>query len=690
MSVSDARPFALRDLLPGQVLRGTQGARYFVRERIGEGGQGWVFAATWNEPDGYRVVVKVLRPDVVSAESLSRFEREATVLKMLGQASRPNPFVIRYFDHAKDTLADPAGGEPHAVTFTVLEHVAGPTLERVLAEHRGASLPLERARRIGSQVVLALSDVHGSNIVHRDLKPSNVLLANDGGVETAKVTDFGLVKVQNLGFGRTVALAGATLGYSPPEQFERGNERVSPRTDVFSFAALFFEMLCGAPAFPHSEGESPLVIVTRLLNGPRPSLARVASAGGARGALAPELKDRPDLVDRLDAILSQATAAEPGERQASIQDLWTALERVLRTATERASSPRAPAIHSPTPAPMKAASPSPMSPEALEALSRTTPEASKRGGGDERLASPSAWYWRLRQPSVSPGLTTAAVIDAGGEVALACGSSGLMRWEGQGWRPVGKGLRDAASVRGLVRLTPNDLLAFGTRGHVARIGADGAVDAWTVPEREATFHGAHVDEAGTVTLVGERPTRPAERAAGQDAGSVALLAQFVRGKLALVSEAPGCAGLRGVTRLASGSVVACGNWGSLVRLELGVAQLAGSICAGHLLAIAPLPGGGAVTVGAGGHALCLSPSLAPQLEAVQTTRHLICLAVDEHGVAWAGSAQARIVRRAAGSWVRMSGELGLASAVVTIAATPTSVRAVCDDGAVLEGAVLGG
>ena len=129
---------SVSDLLPGQVLRGTGGVRYHLRERIGEGGQGWVFAASWNEPDGYRVVVKVMRPDVVSAESLSRFEREASVLRMLGQAARPNPHVVRFFDHAKDTLVDPSGGDPIEIFFTVLECVAGPTLEKVLEEHRGA------------------------------------------------------------------------------------------------------------------------------------------------------------------------------------------------------------------------------------------------------------------------------------------------------------------------------------------------------------------------------------------------------------------------------------------------------------------------------------------------------------------------------------------------------------------------
>jgi hypothetical protein len=58
--------------------------------------------------------------------------------------------------------------------------------------------------------------------------------------------------------------------------------------------------------------------------------------------------------------------------------------------------------------------------------------------------------------------------------------------------------------------------------------------------------------------------------------------------------------------------------------------------------------------------------------------------------AWAGSAQARLLRRtptAGASWVRMSGELGLQSSVVALWVTPRAVRAICDDGAVVEGIV---
>jgi hypothetical protein len=174
------------------------------------------------------------------------------------------------------------------------------------------------------------------------------------------------------------------------------------------------------------------------------------------------------------------------------------------------------------------------------------------------------------------------------------------------------------------------------------------------------------------------------------------IAQFARGKLTLLTDAPMCTRLHGVTRLqqggaaSAGAVVACGDWGALVRLELGVPEHVGSICGGHLNAISGLADGGAVTVGAGGHALSLSPRLEAQLEAVQTTRDLLALAVDPTGIAWAGSAQARVLRRTDGSWVRMSGELGLPSSVIALWAASRIVRAICDDGAVIEGIVAVG
>ena len=325
MFAPDPRLVALGDALAGQVLRGN--TSYHLRERIGEGGQGWVFKANWDEPSGLVVIVKVLRPDAVNNEALVRFQREAEVLRLLSQG-RPNPHIVRFFDHAVARVKSPLGGDFISLPFTVLEYVNGPTLEHVLKAVRGRGLPVERVRRLVRQVVLALDVVHAQRVVHRDLKPSNILLANEAGTEIAKVTDFGLVKLVDVNLQRTTSLAGASLGYAPPEQYEQGNQRVSVRTDVFSLAAITFEMLSGGLAFPYKEGENPLLIVTRILNGARPSLAR--SIDG----LAPELAARRDLIDALDAQLGQSFAADPNDRQATVQEWWQAIEPLLRSVNE--------------------------------------------------------------------------------------------------------------------------------------------------------------------------------------------------------------------------------------------------------------------------------------------------------------------------------------------------------------------
>jgi hypothetical protein len=289
---------------------------------------------------------------------------------------------------------------------------------------------------------------------------------------------------------------------------------------------------------------------------------------------------------------------------------------------------------------------------------------------------------------VRSGAVRVAAFEPDGEHAVAFGPTGLVRWEGSGWTrlPLGSEI-DVRSVRGIAWMQPGELVAYGANGLAMRIAPGGGHETWDLPDREVTFHGAHVDPQGvTVTLVGERPVRKAARG-GAGATTMGALAQFTRGKLTLLTDAASASRLRGVTRLRGGALVACGDWGAIVRLEMGVPEHVGSICGGHLHAIAALGDGGAVTVGAGGHALSLSPGLQAQLEAVQTTRDLLALALDPGGVAWSGSAQARLLRRTAGSWVRMSGELGLQSSVVSLWATPRTVRAICDDGAVIEGIV---
>jgi serine/threonine-protein kinase len=693
----DARLVPLRDSLVGSVLRGTGNVGYHLRDCIGEGGQGWVFRAGRDDPAGHVVIVKVLRPDVVASEALRRFQREAEVLRMLGAQGRPNPYIVRFYDHATARVPSPYGGAPLTLPFTVLEYVDGTTLEKVLAAHEelGRGLPPGRVRRILRQITNALEMVHAQKVVHRDLKPSNILLANEGDAEIAKVTDFGLVKLVDVSLQKTSALAGASLGYAPPEQYEQGNKRVSVRTDVFSLAAIVYEMLAGRPAFPFIDGENPLLIVTRILTGPRPSLQK------AKASLSPELAGKPGIVETLDRELARALAADPNARHASVAELLLAIEPPLTGASE---GPRLAARGlSPFEATARASKDESKIVRVVDhsqsavAFEPTQPVERRSGpvgvqidpALEAHATNPDAWRWTTLTPPQGQGFVRSVVFGATADSAIGLGPTGLVRWEHRAWTPLPSPPQAAArSVRGVRWLRDGSVLLFGEGGLVARHSLGGATATWRVPDPEITFLGALVEPTGLTTLVGERPYRGTapRRFPGHTAG---VIAQFEGDRITVIGDAGTCARLQGVARLADGRLVACGDWGTLAQLELGVVELVASICAGHLRVIAPLPDGGAVTVGAGGHALSLGPKLEPRLEPVQTTRDIASLALSDGGQAWAGAGQARLLRRSLlngqRAWVRISGAIGVTSSMIAVTATARSIRAVGDDGAVVEG-----
>ncbi|HEX7666722.1 MAG TPA: serine/threonine-protein kinase [Polyangiaceae bacterium] len=691
----DSRLVALRDKLTGMVLQGSQNVSFHLRDRIGEGGQGWVFTANWDEPGGFVVIVKVLRPDAVNADALRRFQREAEVLRMLSTRGAPNPYIVRFFDHAIATMNSPVDGEKLVLPFTVLEYVNGPTLEQVLDTTRGRGLGVERVRRILKQVSQALTLVHKQKIVHRDLKPSNILLANEAGAEVAKVTDFGLVKLVEMNMQRTTTLAGASLGYAPPEQYEQGNERVSARTDVFSLAAIAYEMLSGKFAFPFRDGENPLLIVTRIMNGPRPELAKTMDS------LSPELAGKIGIVERLDNELKKALAADLNDRHASVDDFWKAIEPLLRNATEGSLRPPSSAAPSSELAFLETI---PAYGDAAQKLIAQLPDRMETGasasqrapapasvhvrGSDPNPVSPTSWIWRVATRPLGPNIVRSASFAPDGSTVVGIGPGGLARWDRGAW--IGITLPpnvDARQVRNIRRLRGGDIVLVGDGGLAVRIAPSGKLEAWNLPQRDINLFGSYVDErAGIALFVGERPHRAAAIGRGPaPPTTIGSVVQLTDGRVTFAADVAGTTRLRALTRILGGSYVACGEAGAIARIEGGTADLVRNVCAGHLNAIEALSDGGAVTVGAGGHALYLSPRLEAQLEAVQTTRDLQSVAVGDDGCAWAGAAQARLLRRTGESWNRMSGEFGLASSVIAVWAGARMVRAVCDDGAVIEG-----
>ena len=230
-------------------------SHFKITAKLGEGGMGVAYRAT-DLKLGREVAIKVLPEEFVADEErLARFEREARILATLSHSTIAGIFEV---------------GEDGGTHFLAMELAEGETLaERI---DRGP-IPVEDALPLALQIAEALEAAHENGIVHRDLKPANVMVGPDGAI---KVLDFGLAKVwekephdsADLSLSPTLTAqmtrAGSIVGtaaYMSPEQ-ARGKE-VDRRSDIWSFGAVLWEMLCGRPLFGGKTASDLLAAVLR-------------------------------------------------------------------------------------------------------------------------------------------------------------------------------------------------------------------------------------------------------------------------------------------------------------------------------------------------------------------------------------------------------------------------------------------
>jgi hypothetical protein len=227
---------------------------YEIVSLLGAGGMGEVYRA--RDPRLRRdVAIKVLPAGYAGdLDLLKRLEREA---RAISQLNHPN--IVAVYDV----------GSEDGVEYIVMELLEGETLGTLL---NAGSLSPRRALEYATQIARGLAAAHEKNIVHRDLKPENVFISRDGRV---KILDFGLahqVRDENDLSHRSSRLTtpGTTLGtvaYMSPEQ-ARGLA-LDPRSDIFSFGAMLFEMLSGKLPF---EEQTAFETMTAILNRETPDL----------------------------------------------------------------------------------------------------------------------------------------------------------------------------------------------------------------------------------------------------------------------------------------------------------------------------------------------------------------------------------------------------------------------------------
>ncbi len=277
---------------PGAIL----GGKYRLEDSIGRGGMGEVFEATALST-GQRVAIKVVNRTFLDAMLIERLRREAEAARRVR-----SEFVPQLYD--VETTPD---GE----LFLVMERLHGETLSARL-RGRGGLLSWEEVAHLGEDVARGLFDAHAAGVVHRDLKPGNIFIEPlPGGRERARILDFGVCKL-DAHDGESLTTTGeavGTIAYMAPEQI-RGASRVDERADLYSFAMVIFEALCGRLAY---DASGSIALIACKLEKPARRLRELSRVPVPAG---------------LDALLGRCLASTPAERPASASELlrsWRAL-----------------------------------------------------------------------------------------------------------------------------------------------------------------------------------------------------------------------------------------------------------------------------------------------------------------------------------------------------------------------------
>jgi Tol biopolymer transport system component len=230
---------------------GTRLGPYEIQSPLGAGGMGEVYRAR-DTRLGRDVAIKVL-PEALAhdADRLRRFEQEARAIAALN-----HPNILGIHDI----------GTHDGAPFLVSEFLEGQTLRGKLIS---GALPVRRAIDYALGIAEGLAAAHEKGIVHRDLKPENVFVTRGGRI---KVLDFGLAKLvrpeenheTEVTLTNPETLPGmvmGTVGYMSPEQV-RG-EPIDPRSDIFSFGAVLYEMLTGKRAFKRETSAETMTAILR-------------------------------------------------------------------------------------------------------------------------------------------------------------------------------------------------------------------------------------------------------------------------------------------------------------------------------------------------------------------------------------------------------------------------------------------
>jgi len=208
---------------------------YLIEETLGQGGMGVVYKGFHEELKRY-AAIKTLSPGKsTSPEVQARVASEAQA-----QARLQHPNLATVYGLIDD----------HGELFIAMEYVEGETLDFLLRKNneRNLRFTLSEAMGLFEQSLAALEYVHQHGVVHRDIKPANVMVSGS----QLKLLDFGIASLKDIAHQTSSGIALGNPEYMSPEQAQF--QDVYLRADIYSAAAVLFEMLSGRRLFPGKEG----------------------------------------------------------------------------------------------------------------------------------------------------------------------------------------------------------------------------------------------------------------------------------------------------------------------------------------------------------------------------------------------------------------------------------------------------
>jgi serine/threonine-protein kinase len=215
----------------------------FELKLIGEGS----YAKVFKYKDDYyqrHFILKRANKDLNSKE-IARFKREFEQMQSLN-----SPYVVevyRYIDESNEYIME-------CMDMTIDKYI---TINNAKLNHN-------QRKNIGNQILKAFSYIHKKELLHRDISPKNVLIKEYDHVVVVKVSDFGLVRINN---SNLTSVNTEFKGYfNDPSLLVEGFDKYSIQHETYALTRLLLFVMTGKTRSDKIDDAKLRLLVNRGIN----------------------------------------------------------------------------------------------------------------------------------------------------------------------------------------------------------------------------------------------------------------------------------------------------------------------------------------------------------------------------------------------------------------------------------------